>query len=143
MKKYLLIVFLALPIAAHADVSSEAFCFTSGGAKPTNFEMHTYYNASVNFSSGFIKYQNSKDMIPLVFADSTTETLSKDTPDEATTTWLEVFGGQVTGEYEMTSQGTSVVSMTYTSRKRRGKKGFLLNADMIEDGSCKWQYAKQ
>ena len=73
-----------------------------------------------------------------MLADSTTETLSKDAPDQATTTWLKVFGGQVIGEYEMISQGAAVASMTYTSRKKGQKKGFLLDANAFEDGGCKW-----
>ena len=101
--------------------------------------MRTYYDSSFKFSSGFVKYHNSKQIIPLVLYRSTTETLNKDAPDQAITTWLEVFGGQVIGEYEMISQGTSVSSMVYTRRKQGSKKiSFLLNADAITESGCKW-----
>ena len=129
---------LALSLTAHAEVSSETFCFSSGGARPINFELHTYYDPSSKFSSGFVKYQNAKQPIPLVLANSASETLDKTAPDQETTTWIEVFNGQVSGEYEMITQGTAVSSMAYTSRKKNQKTGFMPNTSAMTESGCKW-----
>lgn len=40
-----------LPPVAHAEITSEIFCFSSRNGKPINFEMRTYYDASSKFSS--------------------------------------------------------------------------------------------
>ncbi|WP_244179518.1 hypothetical protein [Paraburkholderia aspalathi] len=127
-----------LSLAAHAEVTSETFCFSSGGAKSVNFEMRTYYDSSSKFSSGFVKYQTAKQPIPLVLANSAGETIDKNAPDQESTTWIEVFNGQVTGEYEMVTQGTGVSSMAYTSKKINPKIGFLLNTGAMAQGGCKW-----
>lgn len=138
MKSIFAAALLLLPLAVHAEVSSDTFCFGSGGDRSANFEMRTYFDSSSGFSSGFVKYQNSKELIPLVLASSIDETLDKSAPDQGTSTWLEVFHGQVTGEYEMISQGTEVSSMVYTSKKKNQKTGFVLNPDAIVKGGCKW-----
>lgn len=138
MKSLFAVVLLVLPLATHAEVTSETFCFSSGSAKSINFEMRTYYDSSSKFSSGFVKYQTAKQPIPLVLANSAGETLDKNAPDQETTTWIEVFNGQVTGEYEMITQGTGVSSMVYTSKKKKKKTGFLLNTSAVAEGSCKW-----
>jgi hypothetical protein len=138
MKPLLAIALLLLPPAAYAEVTSESLCFSSGGPKPINFEMRTYYDSATKFSFGSVKYEHSKQPIPLVLVNSQSETLDKNAPDQMTTTWYEVFGGQVTGEYEMISQGTEVASMVYTSKKKSQETGFLFNANAITDGGCKW-----
>lgn len=138
MKSLLAIALLVLPLSAHSEVTSETFCFSSGGAKAINFEMRTYYDSAAKFSFGFVKYQHSKHPIPLVLISSADETLDKNVPDQETTTWAEVVSGQVTGEYEMISQGTEVASMVYTSKKKSQETGFLFNANAITDGGCKW-----
>ncbi|MFM0008565.1 MULTISPECIES: hypothetical protein [Paraburkholderia] len=138
MKSFFAVALLALPFVAHAEVTSETFCFSSGGAKSVNFEMRTYYDSSSKFSAGFVRYQNAKQPIPLVLANSASETLDKNAPDQETTTWIEVFNGQVSGEYEMIIQGTDVSSMVYTSKKKNQKTGFLLNTGVMTQGSCKW-----
>jgi hypothetical protein len=138
MRSLFAVALLVLPLATHAEVTSETFCFSSGGAKSINFELRTYYDSSSKFSSGFVKYQTAKQPIPLVLANSAGETLDKNPPDQETTTWIEVFNGQVTGEYEMVTQGTDVSSMVYTSRKKNQKIGFLLNTGAMGQGSCKW-----
>jgi hypothetical protein len=86
MKSFFAVALLALPLAAHAEVTSETFCFSSGGAKSVNFEMRTYYDSSSKFSAGFVRYQNAKQLIPLVLANSASETLSRNAPDQETTT---------------------------------------------------------
>jgi hypothetical protein len=138
MKSIFAVALFALPLVAHAEITSETFCFSSGNGKPINFEMRTYYDSTSKFSSGFVRYQNSKQPIPLVLANSAEETLNKDAPDQETTTWIEIYNGQATGEYEMITQGTEVSSMVYTNKKKNQKTGFMLNAGAIGQGSCKW-----
>jgi hypothetical protein len=137
MKSLLAVALLVLPLAAHSEVTSETFCFSSSGAKAINFEMRTYYDSVAKFSFGFVKYVHSKQPIPVVLANSTNETLDKNAPDQETTTWSEVFGGQVTGEYEMITQGTEISSMVYTSKKNQ-KVGFTSNPNVIAEGGCNW-----
>ncbi|TGP44897.1 hypothetical protein EN871_09970 [bacterium M00.F.Ca.ET.228.01.1.1] len=138
MKSIFAVALFALPLVAHAEITSETFCFSSGNGKPINFEMRTYYDSASKFSSGFVRYQNSKQPIPLVLASSAAETSNKDAPDQETTTWIEIYNGQATGEYEMITQGTEVSSMVYTNKKKNQKTGFMLNAGAIGQGSCKW-----
>ncbi len=132
--------FLFAPLIAHAEISHDTFCFGSGGAKSTNFELQTYSDSSSKLSWGFVKYQNSRQTIPLILAESTSETLDKNAPDEIATTWIEVYGKQVTGEYQMVSQGTMVPSMVYINRKSGKKTAFGLKSGAATDtGSCDWQ----
>lgn len=138
MKSIFAVALFALPLVAHAEITSETFCFSSGNGKPINFEMRTYYDSTSKFSSGFVRYQNSKQPIPLVLANSAEETLNKDAPDQETTTWIEIYNGHATGEYETITQGTKVSSMVYTNKKKNQKTGFVLNAGVIGQGSCKW-----
>jgi hypothetical protein len=138
MKSIFVVAALLLHPVAYAEVTSESLCFSSAGPKSINFEMRTYYDSDTKFSFGSVKYEHSKKPIPLVLVNSQSETLDKNAPDQMTTTWYEVFGGQVTGEYEMISQGTEVASMVYTSKKKSQETGFLFNANAITDGGCKW-----
>lgn len=138
IKSSLAVVLLVLPLVAHSGVTSENFCFSSGGAKSINFQMRTYYDSATKFSFAFVRYEHSKQPIPLVLANSERETLDKDAPDQKTTTWSEVVGGQVTGDYEMITQGTEMVSMIYTSKRKGQQTGFMFNANAIADDSCKW-----
>ncbi|MFB9127037.1 hypothetical protein E2553_07775 [Paraburkholderia dipogonis] len=138
MKSLLTIALFLLPMVARAEVTSETFCFSSGSEHPINFEMRTYYDSTIKFSSAFVKYQNAKRPIPLVLDNSTSETPSEDASDQETTTWIEVFNGQATGEYEMITQGTQVSSMVYTSKKKNKKTGFVLNTSAMAEGDCKW-----
>ncbi|CAB3729659.1 hypothetical protein LMG22037_05466 [Paraburkholderia phenoliruptrix] len=138
MKSIFAAALFALPLVAHAEITSETFCFSSGNGKPINFEMRTYYDSASKFSSGFVRYQNSKQPIPLVLANSAEETLNKDAPDQETATWIEIYNGQATGEYEMITQGTEVSSMVYTNKKKNQKTGFMLNTGASGQGGCKW-----
>ena len=138
MKKYIFAFIFAIPMVARAHISSEIMCFGSGGVKSVNFEIRTYYDSSTKFSFGFVRYQNSKQKIPLVLSGSIGETLDKNMPDQTTNTWVEVYNGRVTGEYEMISQGTGVSSMIYTKKQGNKKVAFLLNADAITSSGCQW-----
>jgi hypothetical protein len=129
-----------IPLIANAEITHDTFCFSSGAAKLANFEMQIYFDSSSKLSWGFVRYQNSRQAIPLILADSTSETLDKTAPDEETTTWVEVYGKQVTGEYQMVSQGTMISSMVYIDKKSGKKTAFGLKSDAATDtGSCNWQ----
>lgn len=132
------VALFSLSPAGHAEITSAIFCFSSGNGKPINLEMRTYYDASSKFSYGFVRYQNSKQPIPLVLANSAEETLNMDAPDEETTTWIAIYHGKATGEYEMITDGTEVSSVVYTNKKKNQKTGFLLNAGAISQSGCKW-----
>lgn len=102
--------------------------------------MGTYYDSSSRLSWGYVRYQNEKQSIPLVLAESTGEKMGEDVPDETTTTCLEIYGKQITGEYQMVSQGTMVPSMVYINKKSGKKVSFGLDADApAEKGGCNWK----
>ncbi|PTQ91444.1 hypothetical protein C8K18_13113 [Paraburkholderia sp. GV068] len=131
---------LLAPLIVHAEISHDTFCFGSSGEKPVNFEMTTYFDSSTKLSWGFVKNQKSPRAIPLILAESTAQTLDKDVPDEVQTTWVEVLGKQVTGEYQMISQGAMVYSMVYISGKSGKKTAFGLKLGALTDnGRCDWQ----
>jgi hypothetical protein len=131
---------LLAPAISYAEISHDTLCFSSGAAKPINFEMGTYYDSSNNLSWGYVKYQGSKQSIPLVLAESTREKMGEGVPDETTTTWIEIYGKQITGEYQMVSQGTMVPSMVYVNMKSGKKMSFGLNVDApAEKGGCDWK----
>ncbi|GAB3256606.1 hypothetical protein GCM10027296_26580 [Chitinimonas naiadis] len=43
--------------------------------------------------------------------------MAKDRPSENTTTWQEIVGGKITGEYEIVTQGARVYGFRYTSAR--------------------------
>ncbi|MBN3759868.1 hypothetical protein [Burkholderia sp. Ac-20365] len=132
-------IFIA-PLVAHAEITRDTFCFSSGGVNSTNFELRTYYDSSSSLSWAFVRYQGSNQSIPLIMDESAARTLDKNAPDEQTTTWVEIYRKQITGEYRMVSQGTMVPSMIYTNRKSGKKTSFGLNASAVTDsGSCDWK----
>jgi hypothetical protein len=144
MKSKLMIVFslmsLFLPMAAYCDMIADFYCFSSDREGTRNFELRTFSDQPTKFSSGFVRYRNSKTMIPLVLRSTGEQTLSAGRPDELTSTWLEVNGGKISGEYEILSQGASVYSMVYTSYGTQKKSSFILDPNVtssLEKG-CQW-----
>ncbi|MXN76317.1 hypothetical protein GR157_16415 [Burkholderia sp. 4701] len=140
MKKTLAALLPCIALPAFAKVSTEVLCFTTNGDKPVRFELRTYYDDAARWSGGMVRYAKSNAAIPLLFKHEDQEILAEGRPYQFTTTWLEMVDGKVNGEYEMTSQGANVYSMTYTGA-RTGKKTAFMRAsdvDASEKAGCRW-----
>jgi hypothetical protein len=141
MKKILLLLCSLFPLMAHSAVTSESLCFELSETSPVKFEFRTFYDASSKWSGGFVKYAKSSEPISIVLTDSQNEMLVADAPWQSTTTWSEVIRGKVAGTYELVTQGTQIVSMTYT-KKSNGKVYYFGNNTSVDsslESGCKWE----
>jgi hypothetical protein len=140
LKKIFFVIAFFFPVTAYCDAIADVYCFSSDIKGTRNFEFRMLFDQSTKFSSGFVRYQNSKSIIPLVLKSADEQTLSAGRPDELTSTWLEVNRGKITGEYEMVSQGANIYSMVYTNYGTREKSSFILDPNVtpsLEKG-CQW-----
>lgn len=139
--KYALLLFIMYAASpAYSEVTSEDYCFSSGGENPVRFELRTYHDQPSNWSGAFVKYEKSKVPISLVFENTSVESLNKDRPVQSTDKWLEVWGNKISGQYEMMSQGATVYSMTYTNNATQKKRYFNLDPNVVPsvEMGCKW-----
>ncbi|PCR98628.1 hypothetical protein CP336_00710 [Pseudomonas fluorescens] len=141
MKKVLFLLSSLFPLVAHSAVTSESFCFELSESSPVKFEFRTFYDASSKWSGGFVKYAKSSEPISIVLTDTQNEMLGADAPWQSATTWSEVINGKVAGTYEFVTQGTQIVSMTYT-KKSNGKVYYFGNNTSVDsslESGCKWE----
>ncbi|MEX3986259.1 hypothetical protein AB4Y45_46335 [Paraburkholderia sp. EG287A] len=129
-----------LPAVAHCEISEEVYCFDSSVAGSRNFGLHVLYDDSEKWSGAFVKYRDAKSAITLVSKNVESEGINPGRPDQVTTTWYEVYGGKVTGEYEMMSQGANIYSMTYKNYWNRKQIPFIFDPEALgKNGSeCIW-----
>jgi hypothetical protein len=141
VKKVLFLLSSLFPLVAHSAVTSESFCFELSESSPVKFEFRTFYDASSKWSGGFVKYAKSSEPISIVLTDTQNEMLGADAPWQSATTWSEVINGKVAGTYEFVTQGTQIVSMTYT-KKSNGKVYYFGNNTSVDsslESGCKWE----
>ncbi|RON68108.1 hypothetical protein [Pseudomonas fluorescens] len=141
MNKILLLLCSLFPLMAHSAVTSESLCFELSETSPVKFELRTYYDEASKWSGGFVKYAKSSEPISIVLTDYEDEMLGPDAPWQSTTNWSEVINGNVTGTYQFVSQGTHIVSMSYT-KKSNGKVFHFGNNTSIDsslESGCKWE----
>lgn len=129
-----------LPAVAHCEISEEVYCFDSNGSGSKNFGLHVLYDDAAKWSGAFVKYRGAKSAITLVSKNEESEEINPGRPDQVTTTWYEVYGGKITGEYEMMSQGANVYSMTYKNYGTRKQIPFNFDPEALgKNGSeCIW-----
>ncbi|MBC8995470.1 hypothetical protein IAI51_02875 [Pseudomonas sp. N40(2020)] len=141
MKKILLLLCCLFPLMAHSAVTSESLCFELSETSPVKFELRTYYDEASKWSGGFVKYAKSNEPISIVLTDSENEILDPDAPWQHTRTWSEVVNGKVTGSYELMTQGSQIVSMSYTkqSNSKVYSFGFNTSIDSSLESGCKWE----
>lgn len=140
MKRILLSAMCLLPMTGHCEVVAESFCFSLSEKDSVNFELRTYFDPLTKWSGAFVKYAKSKNPISLVLKETSSEELDAQMPEQTTRTWLEVSEGKITGQYEMMSQGGSILSMTYTKKSNGKQYAFEDNPNVnssLESG-CKW-----
>ncbi|AZZ79076.1 hypothetical protein CCX46_29370 [Pseudomonas sp. RU47] len=141
MKKVLLLLVSLFPLMAHSAVTTESLCFELSQSSPVKFELRTYYDEASKWSGGFVKYAKSSEPISIVLTDSENEILDPDAPWQHTRTWSEVVNGKVTGSYELMTQGSQIVSMSYT-KQSNGKAysfGISTSIDSSLESGCKWE----
>ena len=141
MNKTLLLLPSLFPLMAHSAVTTESLCFELSETSPVKFELRTYYDEASKWSGGFVKYAKSSEPISIVLTDSQNEILDPDAPWQHTRTWSEVVNGKVTGSYELMTQGSKIVSMSYTNQSN-GKVysfGFNTSIDSSLESGCKWE----
>ena len=141
MNKFFFLFFALFPLGAQSAVTTESLCFELSQSSPVKFELRTYYDEASKWSGGFVKYAKSSEPISIVLTDYEDEMLSPDAPWQSTTTWSEVINGNVTGTYQFVSQGTHIVSMSYTKRSN-GKVFHFGNNTSIDSSlefGCKWE----
>ncbi len=87
-----------------------------------------------------MKYRGAKSAITLISKNEESEEINSGRPDQVTTTWYEVYGGKITGEYEMMSQGANIYSMTYKNYGTRKQIPFTFDPEALrKNGSeCIW-----
>lgn len=144
MKKFLrqicAVAVALLPAVAHCEITEEVYCFDSGGGGAKNFGIHILYNDAAKWSGAFVKYRGAKSAITLVTKNEESKEINPGRPDQTTTTWYEVYGGKITGEYEMMSQGANIYSMTYKNYGTHKQVPFIFNPEALgKNGSdCIW-----
>ncbi|WP_155640352.1 hypothetical protein [Burkholderia pseudomultivorans] len=139
-KKICAFVSILVPAVAHCEISEEVLCFDSSGAGSRNFGLHILHADAAKWSGAFVKYRDAKSAITLVLKSEDAEEIASGRPNQVTTTWYEVYGAKITGEYEMVSQGANVYSMTYESYGSHKKMAFLFNPWALDKngGECIW-----
>ena len=141
-RRYFSLFFLILfSTSVFANVRISVYCFTTGGKKPINLEMRLYNDMDANWTSGFVKYQNSKKPISIFLKNSVVEVLSEDAPYQITDSWLEIVDGKITGIYEIIMQGTQIPSFTYESYQNKRKFAFIFasSIDRTTESGCLWE----
>ncbi|MBR8235086.1 hypothetical protein K6W26_18685 [Burkholderia sp. AU42008] len=139
-KTFAALLLLCIALPASAEVSTEVLCFQTSGDKPVRFELRTYYDDAAKWRGGIVRYAKSKTAIPLLFKHEDHEELAEGRPYQFTTTWWEMVDGKINGEYEMTSQGAIVYSMTYRNA-RTGKQtdfAWAQDVDASAKAGCRW-----
>ncbi|WP_330220022.1 hypothetical protein [Pseudomonas nunensis] len=140
LKKLLMLMLLAFPAFAHSEVETEIDCFQSLEGKDIKLEFRIYRDEAAKWSGAGARYGTSKESIPLVFKSTEQEEMSEGRPFQFTTTWVEVVGGAVTGEYVMVRQGALIYGMSYTNAKSKKRYAFD-HHPLIESSAekgCQW-----
>ncbi|UQO39369.1 hypothetical protein [Burkholderia cepacia] len=140
MKKIAALMILAFSASAHCEVRVEDYCFVSIGGKPVRFELRTYSDDSINWSGAVVRYERSLKSIPLVLLSENIDEVEKGRPAEISRRWAEILNGSISGEYEMSSQGGNINSMTYKNNKTKKKFDFDfdVNAQRTDGMGCNW-----
>jgi hypothetical protein len=128
---------------ATAEVTNETACYVSNDAKPVRFEVHIYYDSSRKWSGGFVRYENSKESIPVIFFPSTSASDLGEGIIEPSVKWLEIWRGKVSGEYvlkrEGAGTGVSGYVATYRNYAKNQVRSFVLDpAAGFEESGCNW-----
>lgn len=142
MRRGMLCLFIACPLAACSEVRLETYCFKMDGGRDVRLEFHTYFDTASEVTFGSVRYGHSKKGIPLVLAGAHADTSSKAANPVSSTSWIEFVDGRVNGTYEFSSQGGQIFDLTYTSKAGGKKTSFVFepNAEVSTEGVCTWPH---
>ena len=102
-----------------AAVTEDVRCLSTAGLKRVQLEWHTFADSSGDWFGGYVRYRNSSRIISIA--------------------WLEVMGGQVSGKYELSSQGANVYGFSYRGLRRPSTFFFTEVSSPDDDGTCRWE----
>jgi hypothetical protein len=112
--KLLLLVMCFLFGAAQAQTTSQTLCFVSEKNKKVELVLRTYLDEDLQkLVGGLVKYNTSKDVIPLVYD-------SNDVSDESLDyelRWLEIYNEKITGEYRLLKPKRATIHGAYVKYK--------------------------
>jgi hypothetical protein len=113
LRQLCVVTIVLLPAVAHCEISEKVYCFDSSGVRSKNIGLHILYDDAAKWSGAFVKYRGAKSAITLVSKNGESEEINPVRPDQVTTTWYEVYGGKITGEYEVMSKDVNIYYMIY------------------------------
>lgn len=131
-------VLLASSSFAREPVVVDFRCLTTGETKPIQLEWRTFFEPESRWSSAYVKYKGAKQVIPLVRRSQEATQMPAGRPWEVTSLWLEVVGGRISGEYEITSQGANIYGFVYKNLRTGKVVSFFQDNEAFEESECKW-----
>jgi len=142
LKKLAMLMLLAFPVFAHSEVETDITCFRSQEGTDIKLEFRLYSDRAAKWSGAAVKYGTSKESIPLVLKSTEQEESSDGRPFQSatTTTWVEIVGGAITGEYVMVRQGALMYGLVYTNAKSKKHYGFEHHPQIESspETGCQW-----
>ncbi|MGL5813248.1 MAG: hypothetical protein ACRCYW_07960 [Aeromonas sp.] len=130
MKKYLVLMFVILSSACHAeDVGVDSRCFVSTDGK---IKMRMMWASTTGWVGGYVQYGNNKDKITIVQTNYEEEATDEGPPYTANSDWIEIINSKVNGRYHFCYQGANFYDIFYINSK--GKKfNFYQASENYED----------
>ena len=122
-----------------ASVEEDVRCLATSEPKNVQLEWHTFQDARTEWLGGYVRYKGASRTIPIVLASTRVISRPAGRPWEFRYTWLEISGGGVSGQYELSSQGANVYDFLYKNLRRSGQLAFTKVSSPGEDGQCKWE----
>lgn len=84
------LLLLATPAIAAADIQTETLCLNSLGDHPIKMEFKRIYDKENTWAGGYVKYSTSNNAISVTLESSESTPTSESSPDDTTSTWLEI-----------------------------------------------------
>ena len=124
---------------AREPIAEDYRCLTTGGTNPIRLEFRMFSDPSSTWTGGYIKYCKSQAVIPLVLKTSKATDKPVGRPWDFDDTGVEVIGGQLTGDYEVSHQGAVINSFSYRNRKTGVKYSFMEDDSAMINDTCVWK----
>ncbi|MFV3308001.1 hypothetical protein ACNFBT_22265 [Pseudomonas sp. NY15181] len=136
---------LTIPSAAIASIQTETLCLNSLGDRPVKLEFKRFYETESSWAGGYVKYSTSKNVIPIILKSFESTATSDTSPDDTTSTWLEIKDGKITGSYAASSQGGNNYNFLYENFESKESTNFIIdpNADYTANSGCQWGAANK
>lgn len=136
---------LIIPSFATASIQTDILCLSSLGEKPIKLEFKRFYETETSWVGGYVKYSTSKEITPIVLELTESTPTSDTSPDDTTSTWLEIKSRKITGSYEVSSQGGNTYNFMYDNFETKESINFIVdpNTDYSESSGCLWNNSDQ